>query len=194
MKLTPHPDYAKILARLRALGRSRDVALEADVYRFINPRYAKAVDIISGEGALHAAGRWNARGMGRLSYTAMSPETALAEALSTVHYFGLPMAQALPRVLVALRLKVRHVLDLREGKVRSALRLSEQAMRALDWRAENQRGTEALTQAWGQAFAAAHFEAVIVPSAPQAHGVNVLVFPDNLRNDSDYHVLSEVVW
>lgn len=194
MKVHPHPDQDKLNARLAAIGAGLDSVFSGELFRFINPTYSKAADIVDGGGALYAAGRWNTQGAARLSYTAEAPHTALSEALAHVNYYSLPLAKALPRVLVALKLKAKRVLDLRDGKVRKALRLSEGTIRKLDWRAENQTGNEAITQAWGRAFAAAGFEAVIVPSAADAAGANVLVYPENLLPGSRFGVESEVVW
>lgn len=194
MRINPHPDQTKLEARLKAIGKSFDVGVDGVLFRFINPTYSKAADIIDGAGALHADGRWNLKGAARLSYTATAPHTALAEALAHVNYYRLPLAKALPRVLVGLKLKVKRVMDLRDGKVRSALRLSEDTVKKLDWRAENQKGAEAVTQAWGGVFAAAGFEAVIVPSAADSGGSNVLVFPENLLPGSGFKVTDEVKW
>ena len=194
MTINPHPDRPKLGARLKRLGRRLDSAFHGELYRFINPTYSKAVDIVDGLGALHADGRWNLIGTMRLSYTAMAPETALAEALAHVRYFRLPISKALPRVLVQLRLKAQHVLDLRDGKVRKALRLSAKTIKKLDWHAENQKGVEAITQAWGQAFAGAGFDAVIVPSAADPGGANILIFPDNFRSGGGMEVVTEVKW
>ncbi len=189
-----HPDRAKFAARLAVLGRLSDVHFHGELYRFINPKYSKATDIINGAGALHAAGRWNLAGAAPLSYTAQGPVTALAEALAHTKYFNLPTSKALPRVLVALRLKASRVLDLRDGQVRKALILSENIIRRLDWRAENQHGAEAVTQAWGFVLARGGFEAAIVPSAADSHGSNVLVFPQNLLAGGQFTVVTEVKW
>lgn len=194
MKITAYPESAKLTERIKALGTGYDLAFDDELFRFINPTYSKSTDILDGAGALHANGRWNLKGATRLSYTALAPQTALAEALAHVHYFRLPIHKALPRVLVALRLRAKRVVDLRDGNVRKALRLSDGTIRKLDWRAENQRGDEAVTQAWGNAFVAAGFEAVIVPSAADASGANVLVFPENLHAGSQFDVISEVKW
>ena len=51
------------------------------LFRFIDEEFSAADDIVSGESGLYASGRWNARGM-RVAYTAIGPETALAEALA----------------------------------------------------------------------------------------------------------------
>lgn len=179
---------------MATLGRLSDVHFDGELYRFINPKYSKAADIINGAGALHAAGRWNLAGAAPLSYTAQSPVTALAEALAHTRYFNLPTSKALPRVLVALRLKASRVLDLRDGQVRKALRLSESTIRRSDWRAENRKGKEAVTQAWGNALAHGGFEAAIVPSAADAHGSNVLIFPTNLQAGSKFTVVTAIKW
>lgn len=194
MKIAPHPERAKILSRLVATGAQFDTAFNGELYRFINPKYSRAVDVVNGAGALHADGRWNVAGATRLSYTAFSPETALAEALAHVRYYQLPAAKALPRVLVALRLTAQKVLDLRDGRKRARLRLSERAIRSVDWRNENQSGREAITQAWGHALANAGFEAAIVPSSTDADGANALVFPENLLPGSRFEVVDEVKW
>lgn len=194
MKIAPHPVHHTLMAKLASVGVGLDGTFSGPLFRFINPTYSKRAHIVDGAGALHAAGRWNSFGAMRLSYTATSPPTALAEALAQANYYNLPLSRALPRVLVALQLDARRVLDLRLGKVRRTLRLSAATMQKTDWRAENQHGREALTQAWGRAFAAAGFEAVIVPSAADASGANVLVFPDNLRSGSRFEVDSEVIW
>lgn len=194
MMFTAHPQAPRLTERLQTLGTGHDSPFDGELYRFINPTYSKSSDILDGAGAMHANGRWNVKGAVRLSYTALAPQTALAEALAHVNYFRLPINKALPRVLVALRLRAKRVLDLRDGHVRKTLRLSEDTIRNLDWRAENQHGDVAVTQAWGSAFAAAGFEAAIVPSAADASGANVLVFPKNLHAGSRFDVVSEVRW
>jgi RES domain-containing protein len=193
MPLQPHPEQAKLSTRLRRIGRSADTKFEGELFRFINPVFSKFSDIISGDGALHAAGRWNVTGAAHLSYTAMSPTTALEEVLVPVRYFNLPESKALPRVLVAVKFRASRVLDLREGKIRQTLRLSQSTIRGLDWRKDNFQGREALTQAWGFAFAhVGRYEAVIVPSAADATGANVLIFPQNLLSGSELSVVTEV--
>ena len=196
MSLTvrPHPDRAVFLGRARALGRTRDQPNTLALFRFINPQYSSAVDVVSGKGARYAAGRWNLPGSTfRLSYTATEPETALAETLAHARYFRLPSFSALPRVLVGLRLRATRILDLRDGALRRKLLLSSATIINTDWRKDNRHGQEAVTQAWGTAFEAAGFEAVITPSsALPPGGTNVLVFPGNLLPRSKFDVDEEV--
>jgi hypothetical protein len=53
---------------------------------------------------------------------------------------------------------------------------------------------EAVTQAWGAAFAAAGVEALITPSAASDAGTNIVVFPENLRHPDEFFVEREVLW
>jgi RES domain-containing protein len=144
-------------------------------------------------GGLVADGRWNAKGRFRISYSSLSPETALAESLAHVRYFNLPEANALPRVLVSLRVDLRRVLFLSDGRLRMRLKLSEQTIRKHDWRRVNRRRKEALTQAWGRSLAMAGYEAIVVPSAA-GDGKNLIVFPESLTEDSTFQVENEVDW
>ena len=105
MKIVLHPSRPIFASLLSNLGAHGNVTFDGDVFRFIHPQFSKPAGIVSGIGALHAAGRWNIAGSYRLSYTAVAPETALAEALAHVRYYNLPLSNALPRVLVALHLK-----------------------------------------------------------------------------------------
>ena len=194
MTFGPHPEAAKLLSRVESLGSEWRSEIDDELYRFINPAYSKAEDIVNGAGALHASGRWNVKGSCSLSYTSLEPETALAEALAHVRYFNLPTSKALPRILVSLHLRARKVIDLRNGDLRRKLRLAEKTIRSLDWRKDNFRGRTAITQAWGEAFSENGVEALIIPSAAAAAGANLLVFPRNLLPGSKFEVLSEVKW
>jgi RES domain-containing protein len=132
--------------RLRTLEDIGFQTFKGFLYRYIHPRYSSTNHIVSGDGGLHASGRWNLKGVFRVSYTSASPETALAEALAHVRYYRLPMFIALPRVLVALRADLNRVLNLTHGHVRQRLKLSERTIRSLDWRKANQRKCEAETR------------------------------------------------
>lgn len=194
LKLVPHPDQSKFASRLASLGRTMDITLDSDLFRFINPAYSRPADVLNGHGALFASGRWNTAGSLPLSYTALSPETALAEALAHVRYFNLPTSKALPRVLVSLHINATKVIDLRDGNVRKHLVLSEDSIRHLDWRSVNRNRETAITQAWGNCFASAGYEAVIVPSAADHHGANVLVFPMNHSRFQTFSIIDEIQW
>lgn len=194
MTPAPHPDRPVLATRLKTLGGKFDTTVSLVLFRFIDPQFSKAEDIVNGVGALKANGRWNLAGAMKVSYTSLTPETAMAEALAHVRYYHLPKSKALPRVLVALDLKASRALDLRTSAVRKALKLSEDTIRGGDWRRDNRTGTEAFTQAWGFIFGQVGFETVIVPSAADQKGTNVLVYQDNLLASSYFRVKKPPEW
>jgi RES domain-containing protein len=192
--LFPYPSQHRFLDQIMDLGRDWDSALAVPLFRFIDPRHSKSDDIVEGRGTVYASGRWHLKGAAPMSYTATEPETALAEALANARYYRLPLSTALPKVLVCLNLKAARVLDLRNRELWRLLRLSAKTISETDWRHENQQGRQAVTQAWGEIFGFAGFEAVIVPSAAVKHGANALIFPRNLRAGSLFEVENEVRW
>jgi hypothetical protein len=125
---------------------------------------------------------------------ATEPETALAESLAHARYYNLPLSTALPRVLVSLVLNAISILDLRNSQLRRVLHIRLDEIIESDWRRENRRSREAVTQAWGAAFATAGIEALIAPSAANDGGTNVIVFPGNLRHPDEFFVEREVLW
>ena len=93
-------------------------------------------------------------------------------------------SEALPRVLVALEVRLVETGDLTSGTARKRLRVSRRRMRAEPWRRSQEGGREALTQAIGRAAFEAGFEALIVPSAADPAGANLVVFPGRLSPGS----------
>ncbi len=193
MSIAEHPDYAAIENRLRAL-HSTTVKLNEHVFRMVNPRYTKDADIISGKGGFRAVGRWNLRGKFHCMYASMTPETALLESLARVRRNHLPDEKALPKTLVCVSVRVRKALDLTDGQVRQRLGVSEKRMAdEVQWLTDNYHNRESITQAIGRAAAALAFEALIIPSAADTpHGVNVVVFPENLLASSRLTVITSV--
>lgn len=164
-------------------------AFSGTTYRSCTPSYATETDLVTGEGSkLHGA-RWNPKGIA-VVYAADSPETAMAESLAHYRYFSIPVQSAMPRVFVAIALKLKCVVDLRESNVRQRLHVSNATMITIDWRNEVKAGVLPVTQAIGQAAFAAGVEGIIVPSAAQSDGFNVLVFPANLKKGSKIQVLN----
>lgn len=189
-----HPEQKQINQRIQRLEQSAFQPCRATLYRYVNPLFHKRPDILNGKGGLVASGRWNLKGRFPVSYTSLSPETALAESLAHARYFSLPLHQALPKVLIALQIDLNITLDLRVGKLRQRLRLSEKTATTTDWIYENQNGKTAITQAWGNAIYQVGAEALIAPSSADSSGVNVMIFPDNLHSSSDLKLLSPVKW
>ena len=190
MPLAEHPEYLRILARLRR-ELARAVPFQAHVFRMINPQFSSNADILDGAGGLRADGRWNVKGRFRCSYASQTPETAMQEVMVATRRKGLPDEKALPRTLVALDLDAQRTLDLTDGAARLRCRIGRKRILGEKWWIENQNGREAFTQAVGRAAKAAGFEAIRMPSAADApRGVNAVVFPENLRKGSRWIVLT----
>jgi RES domain-containing protein len=164
------------LARL--LGRA--TALRGTFYRSAAPKYATSSDLVSGAGSRQHGGRWNPVGVAAV-YGSLSPETALAETLAHSRYYSLPVHVTMPRTFVAIEFTLGAVLDLTVGRNRQALAVSQKRLLECDWRAERQRGAIPITQRIGGAAVDADFEAMLVPSAADPLGKNLVVFVDQLR-------------
>ena len=176
-----HPEYPRIA---RAFARVPAAGWSGVAYRSVSPAYAGTRDLLSGEGVRRHGGRWNAAGSFAVVYASLSPETAVAEALARVRHYGIPDADALPRVLVALDASLASLADLTDGGARRILGVSRRRLRSEPWRRAADAGREALTQAIGRAAFAAGLEALLVPSSASRAGANLVVFPERLRTGS----------
>jgi RES domain-containing protein len=174
--LKPHSDFARLRAAASAARRDAS-GWSGTVYRSVTPRYAGSADLLSGFGARKHGGRWNPPGAFSAVYGSSSPETAVAEAIETFRHYRIPVADAMPRVIVAMEARLGAVLDLTDPKTRSLLRVSRRALREDAWRESQERGVESLTQAIGRSAYEAGFDGLRAPSAPVAAGWNLVVFP-----------------
>lgn len=173
------------LARLTAIA----VPFKGVVYRSSTPEYATETDLITGEGSRLHAGRWNPKGIAMV-YASFTPETAMAETLANNRYYGIPIEDAMPRTFVAIGVKVKSLLDLRLGVVRRRLQVSADRILTMDWRAEVKAKREPITQLLCRAAHAGPWEGMIVPSAADLAGHNLLIFPDKLGPKSEMRVLN----
>ena len=188
MTLTTHPRYNVFkdwfAARLSAAGPLRGV-----FYRVAGPRYTTPQQIVDGVGAFKAGGRWNPPGVMNAVYFSQQAETALREANAHREYFGLPVWQGMPKVIVAVQLDVGSVLNLTDPSVEAALPEQFPNLLAEDWRAIMDRGDEATTQAMGRAAHGVGLAGLIVRSRVEQAGINVIVFPDHLTKSCELRVL-----
>lgn len=182
MLVTPHPDYDRFRRiasdRLSTCGGWTGIA-----YRSARPRYARRTDLLTGAGSRKYGGRWNLPGSFAAVYVSLSWEVASAEAVAHQRHFGVPEHAALPRTFVGVRLDLARVLDLRDGRLRQRLGVSLKRMLAEDWRLVNDGGQEPVTQALGRAAYEVGFQGILVPSAAERSGANIVVFPDRLGSD-----------
>jgi RES domain-containing protein len=175
-----HPDSRRLA---RALKRCLPQAISwsGSVYRSASPRYANEDDILTGAGARRAGARWNPPNSFLTVYTSLDPHTALDEALAHFLHYGLPVAKALPRVLVSLETRVRRVLDLTDARIRRFLSVSERRLLDEPWREMQIKSQEALTQALGRLAYEDGWEGLLAPSTARKGGVNLMLFPANIE-------------
>jgi len=82
------------------------------IFRSVSPRYARPSDILSGQGAYQAGGRWNAPGIYAI-YGSLEPGLAADESFNfLLQHFGWQNRDVPPRMLVGIRASLRAVLDL----------------------------------------------------------------------------------
>lgn len=192
--MTSHPDRLEILRRLENRVDEWVGDFAQTVFRFVKPRYSSATEMFAGRGPVYANGRWLVQCPKLACYTSLFAETALAEALAANRYYGFPDERSAPLVFVTASAQMKRILDLRKGSTRQRLRLSADTIVATDWRRENLRGREAITQAWGWALQEAGVEGFLCPSAALSGGENLIVFPEHLRPASHLRILREVDW
>ena len=179
--MRPNPELLRLAAAIRRIPSK---PWSGVAYRSASPAYAGSRDLVSGEGVRRYGGRWNPPGAFAAVYASLSPETALAEALAQFRHYGVPEADALPRVIAALEVRLEALSDLTAGSARRTLRVSRRRMRSDPWRRAQGEGRESLTQAVGRAALEAGLEALLVPSAADPSGTNLVVFPAQLRPGS----------
>jgi len=183
--MRPHPESRRIAA---ALARLPAKPWKGIAFRSTTPAYAGSKDLLSGEGVRRHGGRWNPPGVFAAVYASLTPETALAEALGRFREYGISVADAMPRVLTALEVEIAALADLTAPAARRNLRVSRQRMRGEPWRRATEEGREALTQAIGRAAFESGLEGLLVFSAPDPSGRNLVLFPARLRPGSRLQV------
>ncbi len=185
----PHP---RSTALLKWCIRKRDLAQEVDIeaYRVAGPRHTTPKEIVSGMGAYLAGGRWNPVGEMNVVYLSLEPETATKESLEHFRYYGLPISTALPKVIVAVRVKIERSLDLTDPAISAELPIPIRELLAEDWRAMLAKDVEPASQVVGWAAFAAGFQGLRVPSKPDPTGTNLLVFPELLVKGNQLEVLN----
>lgn len=182
------PTFEQLQARLTRLAASA-VVFGAAVYRSSTPEYATEDDLLTGEGSRLRGGRWNPKGI-TVVYTSLTPETAMAETLAHYRYSHVAIEDAMPRTFVAIEVALSSVLDFRDGKLRQQLRVSEKQMLEVDWRREVYAGREPITQRLGRAAHTVGLEGLVVPSAADPGGHNLLIFPDHVGGGSVVRLLN----
>lgn len=174
-----HPDSVRLT---QGIQRCLPLAtrLSGVVYRVASVRRANPEDLIAGIGSQLTGGRWTPLGAYRAVYASRDEATALNEARQQNLRQGVPSWMALPLVLTAIEVDLEPVLDLTDGRLRRALRVSRDRMLGEPWWILQEQGREALTQALGRIARDHGFVALLAPSATGPRGSNVVIYPDRI--------------
>lgn len=181
--LRPHPESSRLRTKLAGC-LSYAGPWVGIAYRIVPYRFATRGDLLTGVGSRRFGGRWNPRGAFEATYLSPDLNTAMAEVYGRATRSGLTAAELTPRVLVAVDVQLRLVLDLTSGPLRRRLRLSADRMKNEPWQDLQALGREALTQALGRVAWELELEGLLVPSAASPSGVNLVVFPGRLGGAS----------
>ena len=176
-RLRPYELEGPLRDALRALiDRGLTLPFAGTVYRVMRLEYSSPEDAISGAGAARWGGRWNPPGLPAF-YASTTYDVAHKEVAAAAGYYRARVTNELPRVEAAFDVRLARTLDLSTRRALRQMRLTQKSLRAVDWRAANDGGQEALTQAVGRLAAALELEGLVVPSAGIRGGRNIVVFP-----------------
>ncbi len=158
------------------------------IVRSVGTKYANENDFFSGVGAARTGGRWNRPGLEAV-YASLDVLTATQEAYQNLLTFGFPLTTILPRVTAGARVTLGKVLDLTNRSIPLRIGFSASDLVGEDWRGIQSGGEESWTQAIGRGAHRAGFEALIAPSAQNANGKNIVIFPQKLGARSRIKIL-----
>ncbi|QVL32369.1 RES domain-containing protein [Telmatocola sphagniphila] len=88
------------------------MSLNSEFFRVVGPRYTTPKEILSGMGSYLGGGRWNPLQVMKVLYLSADPITAMHEAKENYRYYKLRLAQEMPKVTVAIKVKVESILNL----------------------------------------------------------------------------------
>lgn len=183
------PEVVELLRRIADL-LARAVPFDGVIVRSASTLYASEPDFLSGQGAARLGGRWN-RPRTLAVYGSLDIITATREAYQNIIDAGFSLSAIRPRVIAGAAAKLSVVCDLTDKAIRRKIGFSRDELLAEDWRGIQASGREPWTQAIARGCRTAGFEGLIVPSARNRRGKNIVVFPDRLHRGSRLAVLAE---
>lgn len=178
----PHPRFAEV-RRLIAAGASLWQPWEGRVFRAVEIAWARPEYLVSGEGTRVHGGRWMRAGVAAVVHGASSEAIAIKESRRAFEYYGIRRPRNNPRVSVEIEVSLRQTLRL--CPVEEVMPgFSGDEILAEDWEKLNGKGFETLAQAIGRAAWECRLEGLLVPSARDRRGRNLVWFPGNLGKHS----------
>jgi RES domain-containing protein len=159
------------------------IRFDGTIVRSVGLRYANEESFLSGEGAARYGGRWNRPGLDAV-YASLDVITATSEAYQCFLSYGFSLSAIRPRVTAGATAKLTVVCDLTDKTIRRRIGFTLDDLLDEDWQGIQAAGQESWTQAIGRGCRSAGFEAILVPSARNRRGKNIVIFPNRLRRDS----------
>jgi RES domain-containing protein len=188
LKAKPNPRYHAFLAELSELRRPfirwRGIAFRAAPLEF--SRLAKLLD---GVGSLRFGGRCSAAGSFRAVNLSLTQQGAIDESGAVFSYYNFAAQDVKPKVIVAVRLRLEKVVDLR--RLRTTKWLSMAELLSEDWRKVHDSGYESESQALGRAVHDIGAEALITPSARVEGVENLVFFPESITRAGSVEILGK---
>jgi RES domain-containing protein len=167
------------------------IPFEGVCFRNVRQKFATPQQILSAEGSFLKGGRYNFRETFAVLYLSCDIHTCLEETTQSFRVHGLEVAEALPRTVVGIQVRLSQVLDLTNPRIRHRLGVTKRELVETDWKSFQSLGQEALTQQLGRFARDAGFEALLVPSAALPRtGKNLDIFPDCLLPTSSLHAMN----
>ena len=181
------PDVIELFRVIQGLLPKATI-FEGTIVRSVGAKYATLASFFSGAGAEKTGGRWNRPGIEAV-YASLDILTATNEAYQNLLHYRMPLSSIRPRVTAGARVALSTVMDLTDSAVRRRLGFTVRELVEEDWRSLQHSGVESWTQAIGRGCFLAGFESMVVPSARNHGGKNIVLFPKNLHKSSKLEIL-----
>lgn len=168
---------------------ARAAGFSGVIVRSVGAKYATQASFFSGKGAARTGGRWDRVGIEAV-YASLDVVTATKEAYQNVIFYKLPLSSIRPRVMAGAEVVLSKVLDVTKASIRRKLGFSREELVNEDWRGTQAGGDESWTQAIGRGCFRSGFDGILVPSARNPNGKNIVLFPKNFTAASKLRIIA----
>jgi RES domain-containing protein len=188
----PNSDPPEVLELLKVIESltPNAVPFNGIIVRSVVTEYANKSDFLSGEGAARFGGRWNRKGI-KAIYGSTDILTATHEAYQQILKYGFSLSNLRPRVTAGAKVVLHRVLDLTSPANRRRIGYSLNELLTEDWQAIQMAGEESWTQVIGRGTLESGMEGLLVPSAQNPKGTNLVIFPKNIGGKTSLKILSK---
>jgi len=185
-----HPRFKELSSVLKTAANDLRREWHGSVHRCVAPKWARPEFLVSGKGALKYGSRWMRPGVTPAVYAASTENIALKESRRTVRHYGIKKPRNQPRVIVEMEADLKRVADLSDIDDLLPWPTLDELL-GEDWEAINSAGAETLSQAFGRALFSLDFSGLLVPSARDRRGRNLIWFPKNFQRDEQVVISGE---